>query len=914
MQFPWRHLVLLVCWWPGFCLAAESDASSSALSPAPDCAPVFNLLEELGIPNVREAEYVNHNQSAQPPMTGNAWKLPAASNQVPQVILPNLSRQAFVRGNELEAPSVARGLAGLFGRRKKKPVGKRTADLAADLDLMLQWYEGVESVRTNLIRKSYEEMGYGELSAAELKSYLRQGSKPNYILPSDQMLIWAAFAHQSGLTNRANRLAARILQEQNIEALSGNVSDLLIQSRYRQLYRDFLKSRDWEAYESDLQNLVQSFSSGRLRPACQYLLTLVAQKNAGGAEGVPLRQEKLPESWQLTSAQVQLARDLESSVSAHELREFSGMPNWLLFPELKQWKSMPEPVQQLIRGGSTNLPVLVAMSSDPALCVLSQREAQRNRLPHGLSERLQIQSYEYDYDDGYNDYGGRRIRHAGSQIETLYRSLQRPLSRAELASHLLQPIYIGRRGGGLESDQYLEALLEWASELIPLSSVQRFDHYLERAVEENGNVQLVQQIFRHGLEAKKAKAREAVLHATRPEHFYSLMAELAPKASNEVDRTFVSEFVNEQMSLLDEGHYQYRSLKQIQTMLSMKSPDELLQQVAAGEKKVQDIRNIVFQVYASKPLVGWQKLVKTAAQMDDDAEIMQIFTLARQLPHYAQGEMTMAQRLDSFKVAQPALKQLTEDREQAGGYVYNGAIYLAAGLLLPTAEFESIPKSDLLTREIETWLNQAAQAAGTNEIPEPSFLQPPETDIDAEARLKTLAEAEVAARPGMIDAWDLQTWLALWEWQNENRDDKSLDEILAPLANRVISVDPDLKALNFPVEVGDILTTNRLVKVKNWVIENHATGPDGVMLQRGGFAEGIRVTLSLWEGTYDGMLMVSCKQGQLGAWNLSDGEFAPNYIAREFRSESHWKALEKALTTHTIDANPFWFQAKPKKE
>jgi len=416
-------------------LALGLQASSAAEDASPQ-APVgkntesrtdfsagFERLVKLGMPSLEGAEW---SASGDGPgemedyelrevlagMNGNGWKLQVGGKPVFLPLGAVATKEVTAGGGSGGSGSL---LGALFGRGSSKK-GK-SADLVTDAQKVISTLEDADKSKD--YRSGLEYRG---------------ASSPG------RLLLFATQLHQSGHPTEANRLANTLfnLGVNPEEVIDSAVSHLA--SRDLALVTDaFFTKRDWAAYERDLRTLTERYPRGwDTCAAVQMLLPSVTKRAAGTMpakptiEGATLNPEAIaaldaalqdsngaPDDEAVTRfaklngiSPERLTPDVRSQIAEMLSRgdgESSGGP-WLI--EEPPAEGTKDPWSRLKRLGLDALPALAAVANDDTLTFTRNASSQRS-------------------------YYRSSQESAADRALAAYQSMDRPLTRGELACRLL---------------------------------------------------------------------------------------------------------------------------------------------------------------------------------------------------------------------------------------------------------------------------------------------------------------------------------------------------------------------------------------------------------------------------------------------------------------------------------------------
>lgn len=408
----------------GFPLAAaaqEATPPATVTSPAGFSAG-FQKLIQLGLPSLEGAEWTTAGDESRDMgdyelreifagLKGKGWKIEANG------------KPAFLPLGEVKAGEAAAGESGgsgggllgaLFGGGSKKP---KAADLVADANKLIATFEDPDKSKD--FREGLEYRGTGSLG---------------------RLLIFATQLHQTGHPAEANRLASTVFSlGVNPEAVIDGAINRLAERDLGVVTEAFFTSKDWAAYERGLRVLTERYPRGwETYPAVQMLLPAVKKRVAGGMPAKPVIEGATlhPEAIAALDAALQDTQGAPDDEAVTRFAKQNGIPLANLTPALRSqitemlshgdegrsggpWlieappgAEAKDPWSSLKRLGFDALPALAAVATDETLTF--SRNASSSRSSYGSSSES-----------------------AADRALSAYQSMDRPLTRGELACRLL---------------------------------------------------------------------------------------------------------------------------------------------------------------------------------------------------------------------------------------------------------------------------------------------------------------------------------------------------------------------------------------------------------------------------------------------------------------------------------------------
>ena len=403
-----------------------------AQEPAPQATPVaavvdfsdgFKKLVALGLPSLQGAVWVSEDHESRnmedyylrqlvSGMKGAGWKL--QSDGKPAFLALGSAKSVEVTAGEGNR-SGGGVIGALFGGGSKKA---KSVDLVADANKLIATLDDPEKSKD--FRDRLEYMGTSSLGS---------------------LLIFATQLHQSGNPTEANRLANSVFTlGASAESVIDSAIDHLATRDLSLVTENFFIRKDWVAYERDLRVLTVRYPRGwQTFPAVQMLLPAVAKRVAGSMpakpsiEGITLN----PEAIAALDAALQDGKGEPDDEAVTRYAKENGIPLANLSPEMRShiagmlahgdeghsgglWlieappkEEAKDPWSRLKRLGLEALPALAAVAGDDTLTFSRNSSSSRS------------------------SYFSMGRESAADQALSAYQSMDRPLTRGELACRLL---------------------------------------------------------------------------------------------------------------------------------------------------------------------------------------------------------------------------------------------------------------------------------------------------------------------------------------------------------------------------------------------------------------------------------------------------------------------------------------------
>jgi hypothetical protein len=397
------------------CLSAGLPTLFAA-EPAADYAAGVDRFLKLGLPDVKDAKYVNVDwrsglygerlsRVGNLKMTGNAWLFSEESNKTAKVLVQGVQQLDILHPKaleELEKKYIEEMQAKLkAGQRPssypdwaEKPSGQwKPADLQKD----------IETIQAFLKK-----------SDADLQETL------NDEIGGD-LFLFALHAYRNGKTALANEFIAQIFKAagDNRKILS-QAMNRLADAQYAKLYEDFIRSGNWQSYLTNMEALNARFSTvWRSRPIVERVITAVRKhlemKTPPALTAAGLKDEDQKLALELAKFDKPLTSMSMSFGDLWVLGEDS-IPT-----DLDDEISLPDEIPDdsvlntIVHRRQQAIPMLIALLKDEYL--------------------VRVKNSEHEYFSFSSDDAPSE-----REIEQRYKSFQRPVTRGEIARALLEPL------------------------------------------------------------------------------------------------------------------------------------------------------------------------------------------------------------------------------------------------------------------------------------------------------------------------------------------------------------------------------------------------------------------------------------------------------------------------------------------
>jgi hypothetical protein len=413
-------------------------ATTAHAAPPRDYAVGVAKLSQLGLPDVRQAKYVQLDAGYaaagelsmfgdELKMSGNAWLLATKPDGTAVMLLDQVRLIEVVplalaeqrMKERLEAKSRAGQAPGTAPQEPDEPEdspyvvpGKwRDADLAADLGSVIGYLEKPNGGNDYAVRRS-----------------------------AGLLFLFAAQVHSRGLGAEANRLMALLFEiSGDSRMVVSEAINRIADAQYQEAYRSFAVSGNWAQYLAAMEAQAVRFGSvWRQAPVVARVAEAVRSRLAPPAlagEGLTDEDRRIAGLLGQSDAVVSLRHPLFSSGT------------WVLqVPGLTPGSAKSGPLDLIQQRGTAAIPLLVALLSDARLV----------RTTGGVSAPF----LRFNFDEGAM---------SEEEIERMWPRFPRPQSIGELAQRILSPLVLSEeeaRGeeGAVSNEVLAQKGREWYSQ------------------------------------------------------------------------------------------------------------------------------------------------------------------------------------------------------------------------------------------------------------------------------------------------------------------------------------------------------------------------------------------------------------------------------------------------------------------
>lgn len=478
-----------------------------------DYAKGFEQLIKLGLPDAAKCEYVtlsaysrNHYNSEgrmyDIRLSGNSWMI----EETPKV------KGRFIQ-NGLRSVEVYDSATLLKERQKRMEEALKTN---GNVNAVFHDEEAAEVLAGN-----WKKVDAGK-DVERILSFLRKTDGKSirhdnwsYSGTYGSVFIYTAHFYRKGFTNEANEIVTLLFRRAgDPKKVVSQAVDLIADAQYGSLYETFRKDHDWQAYATGVDAMIVKYGSSWRKTQGVKRLAADLKKR--------LAMEKAPEitGEGLTAGDSALAAELVSA-RAGGLRqsEYSGYGGlWLLTDPvtngaaLLPGRSTNGTVFAKIRkGGLKSIPLLIAMLDDEYLTCLDRSDVDGG-----------------SYERNYSSFDGRFTPEEMGKM--IYKTMNRPLSRGEIARALLHPLQLsesaeGRRifdsSGDVQQDDQAQKYREWYEQNKSKTALELARLYVEKG---DSYQQMSAQAFlmKNGTDADLEFVEQKYLESTDPEVWYQI--------------------------------------------------------------------------------------------------------------------------------------------------------------------------------------------------------------------------------------------------------------------------------------------------------------------------------------------------------------------------------------------------------
>ena len=642
----------------------------------PDYTKGFEKFSQYGIPDVKNATYMNlttsHGisqpfdfaeyddnglpvgDSNSPKPTGNAWLLETKPDGgrvflmdgcstievYPQEIVAKEQQEKLKEASskKMSRLQMARLWGGVEAANAKIGGTWKEVDPAKDIKLLIEHLQK-KTAKANGNRKyQMESGGWGKL------------------------FLTAYHCHRKGLTAEANQILKIVFQEAgDSRKVIQQALNQVANAQYQEIYQAFNRSGDWAQFSASLEKLLTRFPNNWGAPLVKRLAAQVG-KRAALKEPLPVAGEGL------TDEDKTLARELIDQKSAsvpYGVATIGSVVFWIIGnPQMSMYLETDSALGKIVKRKIRSVPLLIALLKDDTLTSIGlQGGSNQSRMHH--------QTRETPISD--------------DEIEMMYQSLPRPMSRGEIAKWLLAPLVLSQEeqysGQQPDMDSIQQKGLQWYaknkdktdSELVRFYLTDGNELQKQAAIgvlvssEKEEDVKSVEKYFMESKNSyndlnyaqqyatrRGAKAREFVekyvakMKATPP-----TMPGLENSGMDEAGKKQMAEHVERTLAILTE-------------LVSDQTAESILAELSSGktawsmEKWQQMYAPLSKKLAAEKPEKALTLLLNASLKTQDTLLISQLLTLVSQLNQLQQFAAAAGGMLPEEDGDEPAAKPSPE--------------------------------------------------------------------------------------------------------------------------------------------------------------------------------------------------------------------------------------------------------------
>jgi hypothetical protein len=823
---------------------------------AKDYTKGFDKFLQLGLPDVKNADYVNlkvemgfsrirdfmsfDRDFQGVKLSGNAWLLSTRPD----------GKHVFLKGGcSTVAMDLSNNNTSMGGTWKP-------ADLDKDIKSLLEYLQKPK-VGKNSNRHELESGGWGNVFLTAIhfsrKGYAKEASQIVDLLFQD------AGDSRRVIQQALNRLA---------------------DTQYAEAYQAFCLSSDWGQFDKSLDGLLTRFPSHwRTRPAVMHLSEQV--KNRLKTKAPPILTGE-----GLTGEDQKLALELaEANGEMHDGMDFSaGL--WILGQTPFSDSETTSPLARIRDRKIKAFPLLLALMKDTYLTALS------------------LSSYSH-----FQSSSGQEIPPTEEEILNMYDQLPRPASRGELARKLLEAIVLSQEELYSTRNQDPEVICRlsraWYQRNKDKTDAGLFQVFLEG--QDSSRKMATLQALLNSTKDSDAKVLEKYfLESKEVPRDLGFVTQYVMKRSGKVG-DFVEKYLarvkanptllRPKEAGLAESHEKQmreetdRMLAALVDLSSVKTAQAIIDELLASPKKWtprewQAERNKLMQkLAAGDPQENLAPLLKAALKTEDSFLAAQFLSLVALLPRL-KGFVNMGEpqkdsphRFD-IKSAADLWKKLLADKRPIERSPEEGEDEGVDDETMTIGQFTALifenlnEMSGYYSRQIRPELavfgnkifpvysaRAEARLAGKADDQLPPF--PSATNVTPERRAKIRADllaADAESLRGILDALSLEDWLVLPQITSE---DERLGAMLKPLAGTVTSIKVKIDDSSVRKQVEDLAgkpfdrkTVESLLEISRNLVKMGVSSK--IVVKRSGWLEGVRMFVLKWpppgqESTHDNM-------------------------------------------------------------
>ncbi len=779
----------------GFCIWLAGLIA--AFGQTGDFSRGFAKLYDIGLPDVAGAEYVkldvypsgmNYDYVwAQLGLSGNAWKLPGSKvpahfvhgqTQILEVYKPEelsklLEEEGKAQGKTNDMAKVQRRMR--FGMASSGRVSGQwqPANLSRDIQKVTEYLEKKTDNQNNMDWQ------------------LSSGG-------GGSLFLFAAHVYRQGYTNEAGRMARALFEKAGDKRriLAQGVNQIA-DGQYTTAYSAFQQTRDWTKFRESLNALATRFpvgwqKAGAVQRLARLIDTQLQTKNAPRIEDKKLSAEDQA----LATALITKPKDWQ--------RNFSPQSLWIFTPSANENMGIPvesdSALKRIRDGGLKSIPLLIALLSDSWLTEWSTEDVRGHTVSWSTSDSNPMDE---------------------EMVDRLFRNMNRPATRSDLARFLLSPLLISDEEYSssidqLNTDDFRAKAEAWYQEHATNTMKDLAQSYLaqgSRDQKEEALKYLIVVLPKEDLptlqkylvdDDNPERSLQNVIDyaAVRGKDATAFVDEYIEKIRKARENNADEEFHENAASRASAMQYFSNQVLQLKNLVAGRSVEDTLKAVATGKEKMDSARLLLIQrLKNAKPDAILEMVLRAAVEAPDPGirkeliEFLMQTSIGRQKMMALYGDATGAAPVE-FGLHAELWSKLLEDKRPLTKLSLGPSITMADNaawwITYLYGTDANIRKSATLTRlgrrGQDLMLEQARlRLEGKSEsdlppVPSADAL----TSTNRQEMIRSLTAAGADQIPAVVAKWNLNEWLAAAEEAGKNT---SLNQKLLPIAQRITKAD-----------------------------------------------------------------------------------------------------------------------------
>lgn len=627
-----------------------AQAEASAPAPVKDYGNGFKALYRLGFPDVAKAEYVNLQAYSsrggstsfdsymfehEIKMAGNAWMLEETPKKKGMFVMGACQiREVFdsqalnkERMEEMKAQAKTNKASAVTSGFRMEQDDRyqgtwKKADAAKDAQKLLDY-----------LRKSAKG---GDERSGRYNSF-------RYSNAAGQAFLFAAHFYRKGLTNEANQIAAALFET------AGDSKKVLVQAinvmadlRLQEINAGFFKSRDWSAYATNLEAAAATFGKTWKQGVLAQRLAGKVRQRAATPEPPPLAGEGLADEDRA------LAKDMAGMEDAQTLGSLRyGAGPWVLPGQdgMRRGRSMPpqagkkDVLHRIMQRGMKSVPLLLALAKDEYMVAVDQ--AGGGYSSHSFSDERELTE---------------------QQLDQMYGSMSRPVTRGEIAVALLKPLLPSKDERSSSRDAWSEEVADEVGGWYKLNKDKTPLDLARAYLSEGNNTQggvAIRYLSKKGSEEDMQAIEKHLLEADNPQEVVSMVQEYVT-VRGEKAKDFLAKYEariaappagGQEDAMFKQGRndqYMKQQIGRLKALTESTSFSSLLDSVAGGSKSLADISGPFYQQMGkTEPESALADVLAAVMKASDPKVSAQLLGLASSLKYAASRGQMMGDEPDA---------------------------------------------------------------------------------------------------------------------------------------------------------------------------------------------------------------------------------------------------------------------------